>query len=149
MVISGSVFFIKDDINLIPPKLIFESLLLIRAKSPIFGHTVIDAFLDKQLPPKLVDQAAGMRWQNVVSVQQFDWTEKTPKPLGLVSPTNLLGHKFFKSAEFLSSSKSLREIHRLCIGRAPIIMMSSLERSGSEVSLTRPCPAGSFYFAQP
>ena len=34
----------------------------------------------------------------------------------------------------------------LSFGKAHIAVVSSLERSGSEVSLTGPCLAGSFYF---
>jgi hypothetical protein len=131
--------------NLFSPKLISASLWLIGLRSSIFRDIVIDGFLDKELPQNLeTEQAARddkMGYQHNNPIEQ-----KKPKPLELVSPTNLLGHKFFKSAAFLSSSKSLREIHRLCIGRAPIIMISSLERSGSEVSLTGLCLAGSFYF---
>lgn len=121
---------------------------LIGLRSSIFRDIVIDGFLDKELPQNLeTEQAARddkMGYQHNNPIEQ-----KKPKPLELVSPTNLLGHKFFKSAAFLSSSKSLREIHGLRIGKAPIINMPSLERSVSAVSLTGLYPAGFFNSAQP
>ena len=134
--------------KLFSPKLIFESLWLIGLRSPIFRYIVMDGFLDKELPQSLeTEQAARddkMGYQDNNPIEQknplshWNWSSRI-----IYSVTS-----FFKSAEFLFSWKSLREIHGLRIGKAPIINMPSFKRRGSAVLLTGLCLARSFYFAQ-
>jgi hypothetical protein len=129
-------------------KLISASFWLIGLISSIFRYIVMDGFLNKELPQRFeTEQAARdekMGYQGNNSIEQknplshWSWSSRI-----IYSVTS-----FFKSAEFLFSWKFFREIHSLRIGKAPIIMMISLERRVSEVSLTRLCPVGSFYFTQ-
>jgi len=134
--------------NLFPPKLISGSLWLIGLRSPIFRYIEMDGFLDKELPQSFETQQAArddkMGYQDNNPIEQKN-------PLSHWNCSSKIFYSvtsFFKSAEFLFSWKSLREIHGLRIGKAPIINMPSLERRGSAVLLTGLCLAGSFYFAQ-